>query len=53
MENSIEILKIISLFSANRGGQMQDLVCKFETLMNRDRVVKSKQSSILEHFLKE
>ena len=31
---------------------MQDLVCKFETLMNRDRVGKSKQSSILD-YLKE
>ena len=51
VENSIEILKKFSLFSANRGGQMQDLVCKFETLMNRDRVEKSKQSSILNYFL--
>ena len=32
---------------------MQDLVCKFETLMNKDRVEKSKQSSILDYFLKE
>ena len=31
---------------------MQNLVCKFETLMNRDRVEKSKQSSILDLLLK-
>ena len=32
---------------------MQDLVCKFETPVNRDRVEESKQSSILDYFLKE
>ena len=51
VENSIEILKNFCLFSANRGGQMQDLGCKFESLMNR--VEKSKKSSILDYFLKE
>ena len=33
VDNSIESLKNFSLFSANRGGQMQGFVCKCETLM--------------------
>ena len=40
LENLLEILKNLSLFSDKRGGQMQDLINKFETLLTRDKVEK-------------
>ena len=43
VENSLEILKNLSLFSEKRGDQMQDLINKFETLLTRDNVEKCKQ----------
>ena len=42
VENSLEILKNLSLFSEKRGDQMQDLINKFETLLTRDKVEKCK-----------
>ena len=53
VENSLEILKNLSLFSEKRGDQMQDLINKFETLLTRDKVEKSKQVKITSYFLKE
>ena len=42
VENSLEILKNLSLFSEKKGDHMQDLK-KFETLLTRDKVEKWKQ----------
>ena len=53
VEKSLEILKSLSLFSEPRGGQMQDLINKFETLLIREKVEKSKQVSITSYFVKE
>ena len=53
-EKSLEILKSLSLFSEQRGGQMQDLINKFETfLFIREKVEKRKQVSITSYFVKE
>ena len=52
VEKSLEILKSLSLFSEQRGGQMQDLINKFETLFFREKVEKRKQVSITS-FVKE
>ena len=46
VENSLEILKNLSLFSEKRGDQMQDLINRFETLFTRDKVKKCKQVKI-------
>ena len=53
VENSLEILKNLSLFSEKRGDQMQDLINKFETLLTRDKVEKNKQVKITSYFVKE
>ena len=53
VENSLEILKNLPLFSEKRGDQMQDLVNKFETLLTRDNVEKCKQVKITSYFVKE
>ena len=53
VEKSLEILKSLSLFSEQRGGQMQDLINKFETLFIREKVEKRKQVSITSYFVKE
>ena len=53
VEKSFEILKSLSLFSEQRGGQMQDLINKFETLFIREKVEKRKQVSITSYFVKE
>ena len=53
VENSLEILKNLSLFSEKRGDQMQDLINKFETLLTRDKVEKCKQVKITSYFVKE
>ena len=53
VENSLEILKNLSLFSEKRGDQMQDLINKFETLLTRDKVEKCKQVKIMSYFVKE
>ena len=53
VENSLEILKNLSLFSEKRGDQMQDLINKFETLLTRDREEKCKQVKITSYFVKE
>ena len=53
VENSLEILKNLSLFSEKRGDQMQDLINKFETLLTRDKVEKYKQVKITSYFVKE
>ena len=53
VENSLEILKNLSLFSEKRGDQMQDLINKFETLLTRDKVEKCKQVKIASYFVKE
>ena len=47
VENSLEILKNLTLFSKKRGDQLQDLINKFETLLTRDKVEKSNQVRIL------
>ena len=47
VENSLEILKNLTLFSKKRGDQLQDLINKFETLLTRDKVEKSNQVKIL------
>ena len=54
-ENSLEILKDLSLFSQKKGDQMQDAINKFETLLTRDKVEKFKQvkiTSYLELFVR-
>ena len=53
VENLLEILKNLSLFSEKRGDQMQDLINKFETLLTRDKVEKCKQVKITNYFVKE
>ena len=53
VENSLEILKNLSLFSEKRGDQMQDLINRFETLLTRDKVKKCKQVKIPSYFVKE
>ena len=53
VENSLEILKNLSLFSEKRGDQMQDLINKFETLLTRDKEEKCKQVKITSYFVKE
>ena len=53
VENSLEILKNLSLFSGKRGDQMQDLIGKFETLLTRDKVEKWRQVKITSYFVKE
>ena len=52
VENSLKILKNLSLFSEKRGDEMQDLN-KFETLLTRDKVEKYKQVKITSYFVKE
>ena len=53
VDKSLEILKSLSLFSEQRGGQMQDLINKFETLFIREKVEKRKQVSLTSYFVKE
>ena len=53
VENSLEILKSLSLFNEKRSDQMQDLINKFQTLLTRDKVEKSKQVKITRYFVKE
>ena len=53
VENSLEILKNLSVFSEKRGDQMQDLINKFEILLTRDKVEKCKQVKITSNFVKE
>ena len=53
VENSLEILKIISLYSEKRGDQIQELINKFETLLTRDKVERCKQVKITSCFIKE
>ena len=53
IEKSLGILKRLSLFSKQRGSQMQDLINKFETLFIREKVEKRKQVSITSFFVKE
>ena len=53
VENSLETLKNLSLFSEKKGDQMQDLINKFETLLTRDKVEKYKQVKITSYFVKE
>ena len=52
VENLLEILKNLSLFSEKRGDQMQDLIDKFETLLLRDKEEKCKQVKITIYFVK-
>ena len=47
VENSLEILKNLTLFSKKGGDQLQDLINKFETLLTRDKAEKSNQVKIL------
>ena len=53
VENSLETLKNLSLFSGKKGDEMQDLINKFETLLTRDKVDKCKQVKITSYFVKE
>ena len=53
VEKSLEILKSLSLFREQRGGQMQDLRNKFETLFIREKVEKREQVSITSYFVEE
>ena len=53
VENSLEILKNLSLFSEKRGDQMQDLIDKFETLLKKDKLEKINQVKITSCFVKE
>ena len=53
VENSLEILKNLSLLSEKRGDQMQDLINKFETLLTRDKEEKCKQVKITSYSVKE
>ena len=53
VENSLEILKNLSLLSEKRGDQMQDLINKFETLLTRDTEEKCKQVKITSYSVKE
>lgn len=45
VEDSIEILRNYSLFSKNRGSQMQDTIHKFEALMKAEEAESYKRSS--------
>ena len=53
VENSLGVLKNLSLFSEKRGDQMQDLIDKFESLLTRDKAEKCKQVKIKNYFVKE
>ena len=53
VENSLEILKNLSLFSEKRGDQMQGLINKFETLLTKDKIEKCKHVKITSYFVKE
>ena len=53
VENALEVLHNLSLFSDKRGNEMQDLVHKFQSLVCRDKLEKKKQSSILNFFVQE
>ena len=53
VEKSLEISKSLSLFSEQRGGQMQDLINKFQILFIREKVEKRKQVSITSYLVKE
>ena len=53
LENSLEILKNLSLFSEKRGDQMQGLINKFETLLTKDKIEKCKHVKITSYFVKE
>ena len=53
VENSLKILKNLSISSEKRGDQMQDLINKFETLLTRDKVEKCEQVKITSYFAKE
>ena len=53
VENSLEILKNLSLFSEKRGDQMQDLIDKFETLLKKDKLEMINQVKITSYFVKE
>ena len=43
----------ISLFSEERGDQMQDLINKFETFLTRDKVERCKQVKITSYLVKD
>ena len=53
VDNSLEILKNLSLFSEKRGDQMQDLINKFGTLLTKDKVEKCNQVKTTIYFVKE
>ena len=53
VENSLEILKSLSLFNEKKGDQMEDLINKFQTLLTRDKEEKCKQVKITRYFVKE
>ena len=52
VEKSFEILKSLSLFNEQRGGQIQDLINKFETYL-LEKKWRNKQVSITSYFVKE
>ena len=52
VEKSLEILKSLSLFNEQRGGQIQDLINKFETYL-LEKKWRNKQVSITSYFVKE
>ena len=52
VEKSLEILKNLSLFNEQRGGQIQDLINKFETYL-LEKKWRNKQVSITSYFVKE
>lgn len=53
VENSLQILKNLSLFSEKRGNQMQDLISKFETLLLQEKLENCKQAVIPDFFKKQ
>ena len=53
VDNSLEILKNLSLFSEKRGDQMQYLINRFETLLTKDKVEKCNRVKTTCYFVKE
>ena len=53
VENSLEILKNIYLFSEKRAAQIQDHINTFETLLITEKLENCKEVSISSYFVKE
>ena len=52
VENSLQTLKNLSLFSEKRGHEMQDLISKFEAVLIKEKLEKCKQVEETDFFSK-